>query len=313
MVVGRRAAGLHHCNDSQETLTSRRAVTGRFSAFHVQVFSSGDGGRPGQSDRRERSSDDSRGVEQGGGDDLRAVGQVRNPLLVLAADSASGDEEIRPQQVLEGGRELGRPLPPTPCSSSPFFPSPTTPLDARLPCRRPRGGRTRCWATELRCADTADPIPVPKVKRITTPEVSLPAPNESSAIPAASASLRTVTSRPPRALPNERGRVGVDPGLVDVRGAARDAAGHDSGQRDADRPGPLGLLDDLGHSARDRIGSGRLRGQDLDAVTDHFPGAQVDRAALDAAAADVDPETCGCHRPALLSVEFEVTIYRCKH
>src|SRR3546814_4304681 len=113
MVVGRRAAGLHHCNDSQETLTSRRAVTGRFSAFHVRVFSSGDGGRPGQSDRCERSSGNSGGVEKGGGDDLGAVGQMRNPLLVLAADTASGDEEIWPEQVLDGGqnsRDLDRPL-----------------------------------------------------------------------------------------------------------------------------------------------------------------------------------------------------------
>ena len=312
MVVGRRAAGLHHCNDSQETLTSRRAVTGRFSAFHVQVFSSGDGGRPGQSDRCERSSGDSRGVEEGGGDDLRAVGQVRNPLLVLAADSTSGDEEIRPQQVLEGGQnsgDLDRPLLVAP---------------VLLLLHRRRRSMLGFLAVDLEVAELGVGQQNSVVQHGRSDSGAEGQQDHdaggvlarSERVLGDSGSVGVVEDgdlAPAQRLAEQGGGVGVDPGLVDVRGAARDAPGHDSGQGDADRTGPLGLLDDLGDSARDRIGCGRLRGQDLDAVTDHFPCAQVDRAALDAAAADVDPETCGCHRPALLSVEFEVTIYRCKH
>ena len=56
------------------------------------------------------------------------------------------------------------------------------------------GSSTPLWIT-------ADPIPVPNVSNTMTPVLSRPAPNFSSASPAASASLRTVTCCPSNAPP----------------------------------------------------------------------------------------------------------------
>src|SRR6185369_5746252 len=57
----------------------------------------------GHIDRRGHGrADDSRGVLQRCGHHRRAVGQQRNPFVGLAADSAAGDEQVRPDRVLDG-------------------------------------------------------------------------------------------------------------------------------------------------------------------------------------------------------------------
>ena len=235
---------------------------------------------------------------------------------MLAADSTSGDEEIRPQQVpskVVRTRETS--TAPTPCSSSPSSPSPDD--AARCSASLPSTSRwpNSVLGNRTPLCNTADPIPVPKVNKITTPEVSLPAPNESSAIPAASASLRTVTSRPPSALPNRGGRRRCRSRTWSMFAALRrDAPGHDSGQGDADRTGstwPARRFSATVPAIASGVDGCGVRILMRSPIIS--PVLRSNRAALDAAAADVDPETCGCHRPALLSVEFEVTIYRCKH
>jgi hypothetical protein len=85
--------------------------------------------------------------------------------------------------------------------------------------------------------------------------------------------------------------VGADPRLVDVRGAVYDTTLHHARHGHSDRTVRLWevlqhLREHLGH----RIGSGGLRSQDLVTIRREVSGLQVDRRALDAAAAEVDAE-----------------------
>ena len=147
---------------------------------------------------------------------------------------------------------------------------------------------------------TADPIPVPNVSSTTTPVLSLPAPNLSSASPAASASLRTVICWPSSSeLMMSRALVPIHD-FVDVGRGADDAVGDDAGVGDPERAGPPEFVDDGGDRLGDRRRRGGLRCQQLEPVADQLAGVQVDDAALDPAATDVDAETrrCGCRRCA---------------
>jgi hypothetical protein len=69
-----------------------------------------------------------------------------------------------------------------------------------------------------------------------------------------------------------------------------DPVGHDTGIGHPEWAGPAERVDDFGDGLGDRCGSGRLRGQQFDPVTDQLSGVQVNDCALDAAAADVDSE-----------------------
>ena len=63
--------------------------------------------------------------------------------------------------------------------------------------------------TSVPSMNTAEPIPVPRVMMITTPRRPLPAPKAISAIPAASASLRTTTSHPVAVANSDRASVPI--------------------------------------------------------------------------------------------------------
>src|SRR6185295_16407995 len=82
-----------------------------------------------------------------------------------------------------------------------------------------------------------------------------------------------------------------EPALVDVGRGANDPVGHDAGVGDAELVGPPEFPDDVGDGLGDGVGSGRLRGFELEALADQLPGIEVDDAALDAAAADVNAES----------------------
>ena len=127
---------------------------------------------------------------------------------------------------------------------------------------------------------------------MTTPPRPFPTPNSISAMPAASASLRTVTGAPHR-LREQRGRVRTDPPLVDVGRGAGDAVLDHRRERRAGGAGPVEVPEQLAHDPGDRVGRRRVRGQDALTRREQLPGLDVDRRPLDAGAADVDAEQSG--------------------
>ncbi len=85
--------------------------------------------------------------------------------------------------------------------------------------------------------------------------------------------------------------VGADPGLVDVGGGLHHPVDDHAGVGDAQRTGPVEVSDHVGDGFGDGLRCGGLRGEQLEALTDEFAGVEIDDAALDPAAADVDTES----------------------
>ena len=169
----------------------------------------------------------------------------------------------------------------------------------RLSCPS-SGGRARCWARACRRRTTHCRCPVPEGDHDHDARRGpCPRRRSISAIPAASASLTTVTSPPIASVKSLRG-VGADPRLVDVRRAVGDAALDDGGERGSGGAGPVEERGHLGDHVGDRVGRRRVRGEDAVAVGEQLTAAGVDGRALDAGAADVDAEHCRhgvIHRP----------------
>ncbi len=96
-------------------------------------------------------------------------------------------------------------------------------------------------------------------------------------------------------------RIGIDihPALVDVGGRVNHPAPHDPGETDAERLGPVVVLDDLADDAAHRLGGRRVWCRDAEAVRRQFTGLEVDDRPLHSGATDVDPEPQlrhGCDR-----------------
>src|SRR6185312_1617064 len=80
------------------TLFDKAASSGKFDTAWAWLL----GGSRDVDLGGHRRADDSGGVLQGGGHHGRAVRQQRDPLVGLAADAATGDEQIGPDRVLDG-------------------------------------------------------------------------------------------------------------------------------------------------------------------------------------------------------------------
>lgn len=138
---------------------------------------------------------------------------------------------------------------------------------------------------------SADPIPVPKVSSMTTPETSLPAPKRSSARARGVGVVERGDLTATEVLAEQVVDVCPDPGLVDVGGGAHHTVGIHTRQRHPDRALPVEMRHHLGDRLGDRVRRRRLRGEDLEAFPHELTGVEIDDAALGARTADVHAET----------------------
>ena len=141
----------------------------------------------------------------------------------------------------------------------------------------------------------ADPIPVPSVVTMTSPERPRAAPYRASASPAASASLTTWTSRPVASVKIASASVSThDASMLAAEPTTpwRTIAGTvtpDRRVRGGELPEQVG--EDGGHGRR----GGRLRGVDAHPLGGEVAGTEVDGRSLDARAAEVDAEGMTAH------------------
>src|ERR1700730_16691618 len=267
-----RAVAEHHCNDSARSYRP----TGQNSVRHIRS-------------RSHRSAHDTGGVLQGGGHHRGAIFEQRHPFVGLAADAATGDEQIRPDRVFDGHQH--------PCDLlGPLFVAPVVPLFDRR-----RRSLLGLLAADLEMAELGvgykrpvvdDRGPDPGAERQQHHQARL-FPARAVAFLGEPGRVGIVEDRDVLAVQlgaDDLARVGPDPGLVDVGRRMDDAVGDDAGVGHPQGAGPSKSGDDLGDGLGDRRRRRRLRGQHLDAFADQQPGVHVDDAALDAAAADVDAE-----------------------
>ena len=138
--------------------------------------------------------------------------------------------------------------------------------------------------------NSALPMPVPKVSRMTTPGTPLAAPKRTSASPAASASLSTVTSQAGRPWRTRRRRRCRSRSCRRWRPIAATPCLITAGKVAPTGPVQPACSTSSADHVGDSVRGGRLRGGDAHALGVQLAGAGVDDRALDAAAADVDPE-----------------------
>ena len=135
---------------------------------------------------------------------------------------------------------------------------------------------------------------------ITRPGLARPAPNRTSAMPAASASLSNVTWQPVRRSKSLRPSVPIQLGST-FAAVSTTPSLITAGKAQTDRVLPLKVFDQLGDRPGDGLGVGWIGSRDPQTLGQEHPAFDVYRCAFDAATADIDAQNrwsyfkCGCH------------------
>ncbi len=132
-------------------------------------------------------------------------------------------------------------------------------------------------------------MPVPKVSRMTTPATPRAAPKRASAMPAASASLSTVTWVPVALVNSSSASVPIQLGST-LAAERATPCWITAGKVAPERTVPAGLLDHLRDHGGDGVRSRRMRRDSPYPSRHQLTGRRVDDGALDSTAADVDAE-----------------------